>query len=285
MNKSNKCFISVDFEEWFHLPYLAKYNFSKDDFPSYCRQTVKFFEFLKEKNIKATIFIVADIAERYSELIRQLDLLGHEIACHSLHHESVNLQTNNDFYEQTKEAKKTIEKILGHSIYGFRAPSFSMTIEKLNILKELGFLYDASYINSTANEYYNKMDITKFNKIDSLVYTFDNLYEFETPTCLFMGKNMPFAGGGFFRFYPFFIFKKMFKKYKKSNHNFMFFIHPYEIVGTKFPGTSKLTLKDAFRINIRRKSVIKRFEKMLNLLNNYEYITYSEYIKEEKNEI
>ncbi len=284
--KNNKFFVSVDFEDWYHLPYLDKYGFKKDDFDSYCNQTLFFFEFLKEQNIKATVFVVGDIAKKHANLLKKIDAMGHEIACHSLHHKGVNLQSDAEFENETKTAKMNIENIIGHKIYGFRAPSFSMTIEKLKILKKLGFKYDASFINSTANEYYSLMDITKFEHVEGIVYKINDLLEFETPTFNFLGKRMPFAGGGFFRLYPFCIYRLIAKKFMKKSKTFMFFIHPYEIVGTKFPGTESLSLKDSFRINVRRKSVFKRFKKAISLVNeDTMFISYLDYVKEhDKNE-
>lgn len=284
--KNNRFFVSVDFEDWYHLPYLDKYGFNKYRFDSYCDQTLFFFEFLKEQNIKATVFVVGDIAKQHAALLKKIDAMGHEIACHSLHHKGVNLQSDIEFENETKVAKAEIESIIGHEIYGFRAPSFSMTIEKLNILKKLGFKYDASFINSTANEYYNLMDITKFNHVEGIVYNINGLFEFETPTFKFFGKRLPFAGGGFFRLYPFCFYKFIAKRFMKKSKTFMFFVHPYEIVGTKFPGSKALSLKDSFRINIRRKSVFKRFKKAIKLADNdTKFISYLDYIEEcNKNE-
>lgn len=264
--ENKKLFVTIDFEEWFHLAYLEKYGFRKDDFSLYCEKTISFFEYLKSKNILATVFVVGDIAKNNADLIRKIDKMGHEIACHSLHHQSVNTQANEEFEKETLEAKTTIEKIVGHSINGFRAPSFSMEVEKLSILKKLGFKYDASYINSKANEFYNVMDIDQFVKIDSLVYKHNGLFEFETPTFKFLKKRMPFAGGGFFRLYPLSVFKTIFNIFSKNENNFMFFIHPYEIVGSNFDGSNKLSFKDRIRINLNRKSALKKAKKAINFV-------------------
>lgn len=282
--ENKKIFVTIDFEDWFHLPYLKKYGFKNEDYISYCEQTISFFKYLKEKNIVATVFVVGDIAKDNADLIKAIDNMGHEIACHSLHHQSVNTQTSEEFEKQTREAKKTIETIVGHEIYGFRAPSFSMEIDKLLILKKIGFKYDASYINSKANEYYNVMDISQFEKVDSLVYKYKEIFEFETPTFKLSRKRLPFAGGGFFRLYPLFVFKTIFNKFSKTENNFMFFIHPYEIVGSKFGGTCKLNFKDKIRINLHRKKALEKAKKAINFVikKGYEPLRFIDYCDEHK---
>ena len=47
--KNNKFFVSVDFEDWYHLPYLDKYGFKKDDF-----DFSDFLEYTQNKTAKGT---------------------------------------------------------------------------------------------------------------------------------------------------------------------------------------------------------------------------------------
>ena len=265
-----KIFFCVDFEDWYHIPYLSKYGFDKSEYASYTDKLSEFLQWLNQNNIVANFFIVGEIASVNRELLKTIDSLGHEIGCHSLRHEPINKMSNDDFVLDTKTAKQEIEKAVGHEIKGYRAPYFSLTDEKLSLLKEIGFKYDSSFIKSTANEYYSHMDLTGFKKVDSLVYEDANGFkEYEIPVL----GNKPIAGGGFFRLYPFFVFKKFVKKFMKRESNFVLFLHPFEIAGNyKFGGLKRLSIKDKIRFQIGRKSAEKKIKKALLFFKKQGYV-------------
>lgn len=275
-------FLSLDFEEIYHLPYLKKYNINYvNNGDQYCNHLNTFFDFLKSKNIKITVFVVAELVQKNLQLLKRIVEDGHEIACHSMWHKSIKEMSNDEFVHDLFEAKKMIEQQLSIKIYGFRAPSFSMDLEKIPLLKEYGFIYDASLINSSANEFYNSMDRKSFRKIDDYVYMKDQIYEFETPVFELFTLKLPFAGGGFYRVLPFYMYKFLFKLATRKKNTFMFFIHPYEIVNRKILFYKKLNLKDRFRINYGRKRIFKKIVKSLRMYENsgFHFSTYSEYLK------
>ena len=263
-----KIFLCIDFEEWFHTPYLAKYNFQKDSFNTFSDKILPFMEWLSDNGIFANVFVVGDIASERADILKRIDELGHEIGCHSFSHRALNTMTNEEFIEDTKLAKEAIEKAIKHRIRGYRAPFFSMTEEKLELLKQLGFEYDSSLIQSNANEYYNRMSLTDYEKKESLIYEKDGFFEYEIPTL----NNKPIAGGGFFRLYPFFLFKHYVKKFAKKESNFIFFIHPFEIVGNiKFEGLKKMNLKDKIRFQLGRKGALKKLKKAISFFGKEGY--------------
>ena len=275
--------VSLDLEEFIHLPYLYKYGdlITRHSSEDFFEEIEKFLNLLKNRNIRITIFVVGELVEKYKNILIRCLKDGHEIACHGNKHLSVNLMNNKEFYKDTKEAIENIESKLNCKVTGFRAPSFSMSIEKLNILKSLNLKYDASMIQSNANEYYNCMDINKFISIDDYVYYCNGLYEFETPTFNFFNKKIPFAGGGFFRLIPYWFYKYIFNRTAINKEIFMIFVHPYELSNKKIPFYRCLNLKDKIRINLNRKTNITKFIRTLDFFikNNYNFITYSDYIK------
>ena len=266
--KTKKVFFCIDFEDWYHIPYLAKYGFEKKDFESYTDKISDFVGWLDENGIPANFFVVGEIAEEHQFFLRKCHEHGHQICCHSYSHLPVNKMTNEEFVEDTKKAKKAIEDAIGCSIFGYRAPFFSMTDEKLPLLKNLGFSFDSSFIKSSANEYYSKLSMNGYTKIDSLIYEKNGFKEFEIPTL----KGKPIAGGGFFRLYPFFLFKKYIYKFLKTESNFIFFIHPFEIAGNvDFKGLSKMNFKDRIRFQLGRKGALKKLKKTLMHFKNKNY--------------
>ena len=270
MIKTNKrVFFCIDFEDWYHIPYLSKYGFSKDDYPSYLDKIDSFVDWLDENSIIANFFVVGDIAYQNSEFLKKCKSNGHLIGCHSMHHLPINKMTNEEFINDTRAAKEAIEKALGDKIFGYRAPFFSMTNEKLLLLKDLGFSFDSSYIQSNANEYYEQMTLNGFARQDSLIFKNSDFYEYEIPTL----NNKPIAGGGFFRLYPLSIFKKYVKKFSKKEDNYVFFIHPFEIAGRiDFGGLRKMNFKDKIRFQLGRKNAERKLKKALLYFKNSGYI-------------
>ncbi|MBI3945152.1 MAG: polysaccharide deacetylase family protein, partial [Armatimonadetes bacterium] len=53
------------------------------------RGTPLLLDLLREKGVSATFFFTGDAAERHPEVVRQVAAAGHEVGCHSLHHETV----------------------------------------------------------------------------------------------------------------------------------------------------------------------------------------------------
>lgn len=265
-----KIYFCIDFEDWYHIPYLSKYHFNKDDFDSYVNKISDFVNWLDENGILANFFVVGEIANDNSEFLKRCRQKSHQIGCHSYSHTPINKMSDEEFVNDTKKAKEAIENAIGEKIYGYRAPFFSITDQKLALLSSLGFKFDSSYIQSSANEYYSKLSMDGFEKVDSLVYKKDGFREYEIPSL----NGKPIGGGGFFRLYPSFLFKSYIKKFAKNEGNFVFFVHPFEIAGDiKFPGLRKMNLKDRVRFQLGRKHCRNKIKKILQYFknNNYEF--------------
>ena len=255
-----KVYFCIDYEEWYHIPYLKKYSFNKNDYPKFSKMISGFMDWLSQNQIVCNIFVVGELASDNAPFLKKCFSDGHLICCHSLSHLAINEMAKEEFVTDTKKAKDEIENAIGSEIFGYRAPFFSMTNEKLMLLKSLGFAFDSSYIQSNANEYYSTLDMSSFKKTESLVYEQNGFKEYEIPTI----KNKPIAGGGFFRLYPFFLFKSFLKKHFKKEENYVFFIHPFEISGNVyFPGVKKMSLKDKIRFQLGRKNAQKKLKKVL----------------------
>ena len=134
-------------------------------------------------------------------------------------------------------AKDQLEDVAGQKVYGFRAPDFSITeksIWALDVLREAGFVYDSSIYPFGMHDVYGIKDAeTSINKLPN------GLLEFPMSTAKFLGKRIPFGGGGYFRLYPLWLTKMFINAVNKRGQPFMFYIHPYEI-GPVIPKISEL---------------------------------------------
>ena len=254
--------VTVDLEDWYHIPSVCGSSFSayKDvneffenwngryDYLS--EPTGRILDLLDEFNVTATFFIVADIAEHYPGLIESICARGHEIGCHGAHHAckidpktKEPLMTIEEFETNTLDAKKTLEKISGKEVIGYRAPNAIVTGQMLKSLGKIGFKYDSSVC---VNSLYNKTD-SSLKGVSSVPYHpavgslepagNGNFVEF--PWAFYnVGIKIPTSGGPMLRFLGARIILKGLKQSLKRGHT-VFYFHPIDISNEKFPHVGK----------------------------------------------
>jgi polysaccharide deacetylase family protein (PEP-CTERM system associated) len=242
----------------FHIP--DKYINQSEENVEIERNTNVLLEVLDEAQTKATFFFVGRLARDIPALVRIVAQAGHEIACHNYLHLRIFDLGKNEFREKLAAAKKDIEDVSGQPIYGFRAPDFSITektIWALDILKELGFVYDSSIYPFGLHDVYGIKEANPF------VHRLPNgLIEFPMATAELLGKRIPFGGGGYFRLYPLLLTRIFLSKLNKQGHPAMFYIHPYE-VGPVIPQISGLSAYRKFRHYYHCSSGDRRAKKIL----------------------
>lgn len=134
---------------------------------------LRILRILDNYNIKATFFCTGNIAKHLPEHIKLIEKKGHEIACHSLNHERLDLLDYEKCYDIIYQNKKIIEDTCQNSeIIGFRAPRLKPPKFLFEILNKLGFKYDSS-INSRQKLKYNhinKLQIKEFYTSNYSIY-------------------------------------------------------------------------------------------------------------------
>jgi hypothetical protein len=111
--------------------------------------------------IRATFFVLGWIAERVPHLVREIHSRGHEIASHGLAHRLSYEFEDKDLRNDLKTSKKLLEDIIGSSVFGYRAPSFSVSEGVLPIIGECGYLYDSSYNSFDINKRYGHVSLKR----------------------------------------------------------------------------------------------------------------------------
>ena len=278
---SNKqAYLTIDIEEWYHLDYLKKYELDKNSVET-VRHMTDFLNLLNKIDVKATFFVLAEVAHKYEDIIKDIYSRGHEIGCHGLDHDLLYNKTNNQFREEILKARNILNELVGEDVVkGYRASCFSMTREKLDILKEVGFEYDSSYIKFLEHPLYGDLKMDGFTEVDDLIYELDNFYEFEIPTYKVAKYDVPISGGGYMRLIPSPILNKMIKSHFTKYNNYLIYLHPFELTNVKLPFPNNITYKDKFRASVGRKNNLRKLEKiLLNLKQkNCEFITISDKI-------
>ncbi len=269
--------LGMDIEDWFHLDY---FNEDECDASQSTMDGLEIYlNILKQYNIKATFFVVASLVTKHRELLKKVIEDGHEIALHSYSHKRPLTLSIDDFIKDTKKGIAVIKEILNVEVKGYRAPCFSLDRQRLDILKAEGLIYDASKIDFGSHKLYGDLDITDFKEVHPNIYSQNNFTEFETSTVEFLGRNFPVSGGGYLRIFPWFLTKKLLKKYFKTNGNYFFYIHPFEFSKNYFIRVPENTdFKTKMRFSLGRKSVEKKMHSLIRILqkNNYSFVTFEE---------
>ncbi len=142
--------ITIDVEDYFQVsafePYATKKGWG--GFESRVeKNTELLLDLLDDLQTQATFFVLGWVAERQPKLIKTIAQRGHEVASHGYSHKRIYTQTPEVFKEETLRSKKMLEDMIGQSVQGYRAASYSITAKSLwalDILIEAGFSYDSS---------------------------------------------------------------------------------------------------------------------------------------------
>jgi len=238
------------------------------------KNTYRILELLNQKEIRATFFVLGWVAEKYPNLVKEINDGGHEVACHSYKHRLIYSMNPEEFREDTHKAKAILEDIIGSPVIGYRAPSYSIVKENqwaLDILIEEGFLYDSS-IFPIHHDRYGIPEAERFKYI--IKRNAGSIIEMPMSTLKIFGHNLPVAGGGYFRLFPGWFTSlsiRFINKYEKQP--VVFYMHPWEIDANQ-PRIEGSRLS-RFRHYINLKST---FSKLRNLLFLHEFKPLSELI-------
>lgn len=237
--------LSFDIEDWFQVENM-KGTIPLSDWDSLelrvVRNTERILKILKDSDTRATFFVLGWVAERCPALVKEIAKHGHEMASHGHGHDLVYSLSPEKFREDVRRSKESIESLSKKKVYGYRAPSFSITRDSLwalDILKEEGFTYDSSVFPVSFHDRYG------FDGCEGAPFKWPNgLTEIPLTVYRIRGMALPLAGGGYFRLLPYTYFKYFFRRLNARNERFTFYLHPWEID----PEQPRLKLPLSYRI-------------------------------------
>ncbi len=226
--------LTVDVEDYFHVQAFARV-ISRNDWERYPsrveRNTLRMLEILAGRQVRATFFVLGWVAERSPGLIKAIRKAGHRIGCHGYSHRLIYEGDEMDFRNDVRRARQIIEDLTGIGVTSFRAPSYSITAETpwaFEILGEEGFEYDSS-IFPVIHDNYGIPDAPRFPYIKRLKCG-RQIREFPPSTLRIFGNNMPVAGGGYLRFFPYRVTAWAIDHLNKNERQpAMVYLHPWEL--------------------------------------------------------
>ncbi len=181
-------------------------------------------------DIRATFFVVGEIARSHPDLLRALHRAGHEVGSHSWDHRRVHRLTPDEFREDVRKSQEAIEDVTGAAVTGYRAPTFSVMRETawaIDVLAELGLRYDSS-IYPVRHDRYGVPDAPRAPfRVRGRERTLLEI----PPATLRLGRmNVPVGGGGYFRLLPLFLMERAFAQVRRHcvPAVTMLYFHPWE---------------------------------------------------------
>jgi polysaccharide deacetylase family protein (PEP-CTERM system associated) len=223
---------TVDVEDYFQVTAFERdiCRSQWNDFPTrVVPNTERLLEMLAENGVSATFFVLGWVAERFPRLVRAIHRAGHQIGSHSYWHKLIYQQSPAEFRADVRRSRDAIADALGQPIHCFRAPTFSITRRSwwaLEILVEEGFTVDSS-IFPVHHDRYGVPDAQQ--GIHEISTPAGVITEFPPSTVRLVGRNLPVAGGGYFRLLPARLSVACIERVNSQARPFMFYIHPWEI--------------------------------------------------------
>ena len=270
--------LSFDIEEHFQVSGLAA-AIKREDWGKHPSRveinTAKVLDILASHRVKATFFILGWIGQRFPQLVKRIADAGHELASHGLEHRLIYDMTPEEFRKDVRLSLDIIENIAGKKVFGFRAPSFSLSandLDKFEILAELGFTYDSSLFpikhfryGQAAGIPLGPFDIKKGNRI--------LIKEYPMTVVDFMGRRIPAGGGGYFRLYPDFFLQRNIRKVNDEGRPVIIYLHPWEF-DPEQPRVSGAGFGNTFR---HYYGLNKTVDKLHKVLENFQFGPFREF--------
>jgi polysaccharide deacetylase family protein (PEP-CTERM system associated) len=225
---------SIDVEDYFQVAALAP-AISRESWPTreyrVEANTERILNLLAEKSIRGTFFVLGWVAEKSPGLVKRIASAGHEIACHGFSHQLIYSQSQAEFREETTRAKGFLEDVIGESVLGYRAASFSITRDSLwalDVLIDLGFQYDSSIFPIHHDRYGIPGASPRIGRVSAPSKR--TLVEFPMSAATFFGVQVPVSGGGYFRILPYWLTRTGLRQInEQAGRPFTFYLHPWEV--------------------------------------------------------
>lgn len=222
--------MTVDVEDYFQVSALAPYV-ARDQWASIAcripRNVDRILALFDAAGVRATFFTLGWVAERHPAVVRAIVAAGHELASHGYGHERVGDLDRDRFEQDLRRAKGLLEDAGGVAVTGYRAPSFSIdgrTPWAHQTLAETGHRYSSS-VFPIAHDHYGMPDAPRFP------YRQDGgVVEIPPTSIRLLGRNLPAAGGGWFRLLPYPVSRWSMRRVNAHDRQpGMFYFHPWEI--------------------------------------------------------
>ncbi|MBU0519472.1 polysaccharide deacetylase family protein [bacterium] len=225
--------LSVDIEDYYQVEGFRR----RIDHTAWERYESRFhlglewlLQILDSKRVKATFFILGWLAEKYPDWVAEINRRGHEIGVHGWRHRRVDLLSPEEFRRDVEKTMGLLKELGVDNLLGHRAPSFSVTRQSQwawDIIRDCGLKYDASlsakFFPAKSEPWTSDNPGPQFTQIGNgeKLSLFPQAY-------LPVFDHIPFAGGGYFRLYPYWLTRWGIRRWNQKGVPVMVYVHPWE---------------------------------------------------------
>lgn len=256
--------MTVDVEDYFQVQAFAGVidRAGWDTLP--CRveaNTDRILQQFDAAGVAATFFTLGWVADRYPGVVRRIVAAGHELASHGYGHARADSQTPGEFREDVRRARGVLQDLGGVPVRGYRAPTFSIGPRNpwaFDVLAEEGHAYSSS-VFPVRHDLYGAPDAPRFphRPMDG------SLVEIPMTTVRLGGRNLPCAGGGWFRLMPYPLFRALLRRFNRvEGAPGVFYFHPWEIDPSQ-PRVSAAPWLSRFRHRVNLASMQGQLDRLL----------------------
>lgn len=257
--------LTIDVEDWYHLDYFNRHD---------CNNSITmldgldvFAKIIEERKIRASYFVLGEIAEKLGSHLRYQAASGNNINSHGWNHLRPLTIGIREFRDDLIRSRETIMDIIEKPVLGYRAPCFSIDRERLDIVCEVGYKFDSSKIDFGLHPLYGSIDMTGFSEIKGGIFMKGDFVEFEIGTFKVLDKKVPVCGGGYIRIIPWLLLKRWIRRFVEDGGTYILYIHPFELSLRKVPCFPQSTgLISRFRFGYGRSKVRDRINALLDIL-------------------
>jgi polysaccharide deacetylase family protein (PEP-CTERM system associated) len=259
---------SIDLEEF----YAERAEFRRTPLPELVE---RYLDLLRRRAMKATFFVVGEIARKFPTVIRAISSEGHELGCHTYEHTPLNEQNAGTLRDDLRRNLDALAEHAGSPVQGFRAPILSLGEKQqwaYEVLAELGFTYSSSVLPA-------RNPLHGWPGFGLAPRRIGGVLELPVTLSHFFGLEVPVGAGTYFRCLPLGAIRRRFENHAASDTAIVGYFHPYDVdtaqerVMSRGVGGSRL-LNTLLYIN--RSRTLPRLESILDA--GFRIMPYREFI-------
>ncbi|HKO10077.1 MAG TPA: XrtA system polysaccharide deacetylase [Alphaproteobacteria bacterium] len=256
--------LTVDVEDYFQVEAFAE-AIPRDGWDSMPgrveRNTERLLDLFARHKVQGTFFTLGWVARRHPALVRRIVAEGHELASHGDEHVRADRQDTDAFRSDVRKTKALLEDLGGVGVRGYRAATFSIGAANwwaFDVLAEEGYAYSSS-VYPIAHDLYGMRTAPRMPFLPSRT----SLVEIPLTTVRLFGRNLPCAGGGYFRLLPYPASRWLMRRVNRRDKlPCVFYCHPWEIDPAQ-PRHRQAPLKSRLRHYLNLARMENRLERLL----------------------
>lgn len=186
----------------------------------------RFLDFLGRHQMRTTFFTVGDVARRYPDLVGDLVAEGHEVACHSSDHVTLDQHDPESFRDDLARNLSDLARAGVDEVRGFRAPMFSLNAETAwayQHLADFGFTYSSSVLPARHPLYGWAGFDPEPQRMEA------GMWEIPVTLLNVPGLRVPIVGGVYFRVLLFAVIHRRCRSRFREGKPVVGYLHPFDI--------------------------------------------------------